>query len=191
MNKNLLELRKRIKSKKPYFVSQDINKRKRIRERWRKPRGWQSKMRLQRKGHRKCVKPGYGSPKDVYGLHSSGLEMLRINSEKELKDINPKTQGIIVAGAVGLKKRIELIKKAKEAGITILNIKNADLFLKNIEEERRKKKEEKAKEGEKKEKAEKKKKASKKKEQAPKKSEEERKEEEKKEKDKILTKKEM
>ena len=51
-----LELRKKIKAKKPNFVSQDTHKRKRIRPRWRKPRGWHSKIRLHKIGYRKMVR---------------------------------------------------------------------------------------------------------------------------------------
>ena len=138
------------------------------------------------------VTTGYGSPKAVYGLHLSGLEKANINSVSPIESINKETQGIIISSAVGTKKRIEIIKKAKEAGIKILNIKDPDEFLKKIEENIKKKKEEKAKKEKKKKAAEKKKKVAKKEkpELSEKLSEEEKKEAEKKEKDKLLTKQE-
>ena len=190
MTKELLQLRKRIKSKKPTFVRQDTHKRKRIRKRWQRPRGWQSKIRLNKRGYRKTVRPGYGSPKKVAGLHSSGLKIIRINSEAELKGIDPETQGIIIASSVGTKKKISIIKKTKDAGITILHIKYPDSYLKKVEENIKKKKEEKTKKEDKKKQAEKKKAAEKKPKLSEKLTEEEKKEEEKKEKDQLLTKKE-
>jgi len=194
MDKKLMELRKEIKRRKPYFISQDSYRRKRIRKRWRRPKGLHSKMRLQTKGHRKLVKPGYGSPRAVYGLHHSGLEIIRVSSEKCIREVNKEKQGIVVASAVGLRKKIELIKKAKVLGINILNIKDIDSFLKNAEEEIKKRKEGKdAKLKKKKEKESAKKTPAKKKEEklSEKLSEEDKKEIEKKEKDKILTKKEI
>lgn len=190
-----LKLRKKIKAKKPKFVGQDTHKRKRIRPRWKRPKGMQSKMRLHRRGYRKSVTPGYGSPKIVKGLDASGLKIVNINSLKELEGIDKASQGIIISGSLGNKKRVEIIKKAKETGIKILNIKDTDVYVKNIEDKFKKKKEEKAKKVKKKE--EKKKKAEKEKpkeekgELAEKVSEEEKKEAEKKERDKLLTKKEL
>ena len=43
--KKLLELRKKIKGKKPNFIRQDAHKHKRLARKWRKPKGIQSKMR--------------------------------------------------------------------------------------------------------------------------------------------------
>ena len=65
---NLLQLRKRIKAKKPNFVRQDSHKQKEVKKKWRKPKGMQSKMRLKKKGYRKSVSIGYGSPKKVNGF---------------------------------------------------------------------------------------------------------------------------
>jgi large subunit ribosomal protein L32e len=195
MNKKLLELRKRMKARKPEFIGQDSWKRKEIRKRWQKPRGYHSKLRRRLRGYRKLVTAGYGSPNEVYGLHPSGLEIIRVSSEKDLKNINKETQGALVSGAVGMKKRMGIVKKAKEAGIKILNVNDPDSFLKMVEEDIKKRKEKKAKESENKKTAEKKKPIAKKKEKeaelAEKLSEEDKKEAEKKEKDKLLTRKEI
>ena len=186
MTEKLLQLRKRIKAKKPDFVSQDTHKKIRIRKRWRKPRGWQSKIRLKKRGYRKMVMTGYGSPKLVYGVHSTGLKPIRISSESELKNIDAGTQGIILA-KIGAKKKLDIIKKAKELGLKILNI-DADAYIKSIEEKNAEKKEAKKKtEEEKKKQVEKKpKEKDKSKEEL---TEDEKKELEKKKAEKILTKK--
>lgn len=141
----LIELRKKVKSKMPRFTAQDIHKKKRIRKRWRRPRGLHSKMRLNKKGYRRGVAVGYGSPKAVKGLHKSGLGQNLVLSVKELDGLDQKTQGVIVSGKVGLKKKLDIIKKAKELGLTILNIKDADGYLKLVNEKIEKKKAEKAK----------------------------------------------
>ena len=140
-----LELRKKIKSKMPTFVAQDTHKKKRIRKRWRRPRGIQSKMRLSIKGYRRGVAVGYGSPKIVRGFHSSGLEQKLVKSAKDVEGVDPKKIGILISGTVGLKKKLEIIKKSKELGLTILNIKDVEGYLKKVNEIIEKKKAEKSK----------------------------------------------
>lgn len=186
MTKELLQVRKRIKAKKPTFVKQDTHKKKRIRPRWGKPRGWQSKIRLHKRGHRRSVTPGYGSPTQVKGLHPSGLEPIEVNTQGDLKQLDPEKQGIVISRSVGMRKKIILAEKAKEAGLKILNLKDPDSLVKKFQERIAKKKEAQTKKDKKKQ-AEKKTKESKKSEQL---SEEEKKKQEKLEKDKLLTKKE-
>ncbi len=185
----LLKLRKRAKAKKPNFVRQDSHKKAEIKKRWRRSKGLQSKMRLHKKGYRKSPSKGYRSPAVVRGLHPSGLVPVVVSSKKELENIDTKNQGAIISKSVGMKKRIELVNYTKEKGITILNIKDIDKFLADVDKKMKEKKEKK--EVKKKEK-EKKKEAKPKKEEklAEKLTEEERKEQEKKKQDKLLTKKE-
>lgn len=180
---DLLKSRKLIKKKKTDFIRQDFHKKIRLKAKWRKPRGLHSKMRLRKRGHRKKVEVGYKSPKEVRGLHSSGLKIKLVNSLKDIKDINKDKEGVIITKGVGLKKKIELIKKIIENRVTILNIKDPKAYLKDIEERLKKKKEEREKRKRVKEKKVKEKKE--KKEELAEKIE---KEEEKKEKDKLLTK---
>ena len=195
MNKvELLELRKQIKRKKPDFIRQCHTKKTRLTAKWRKPKGIHSKMREKRKGHRKSPSPGYGSPKKVKGLHVLGLKSVRIISNKDLGNIDANNEGIILSATLGLRKKIEIIKKAVEKKIKILNIKDPEQFLKSVEKQMKKKKETKeakTKEKEKKKKEKEKKITAKKKEKlAEKLTEEEKKEQEKKEQDKLLIKKE-
>ena len=137
----LLKLRKRAKAKKPNFIRQDAHKKAEISKKWRRPRGFQSKMRLHKRGYRKSPSQGYRSPAVVRGLDKSGLVPTIISSKKELENIDAKNQGAIIAKAVGLKKRVELVNYAKEKGITILNIKDFGKFLAKVEEKLKKKKE--------------------------------------------------
>jgi len=195
MNKEeLLELREKIKNKKPDFVRQEYKRRKTLAEKWRKPKGLQSKMRRKFKGRRKSPSTGYGSPKEIKGFDVSGLKQIYVNSINDLENVDAKEEGIILSTRIGLRKKIEIIKKATEKKIKILNIKNTEEFLKKVEEQRKKdkeKREEKTKEKEKKKKEKEKKVAEKKKEKLSEKlTEEEKKEKEKKEQDKLLTQKE-
>lgn len=197
MEKSRLELRKRMKRKKPDFVRQDSHKKGEIKPRWRRPRGMHSKMRLKKKGYRKMPNAGYRSPKDVRGLDISGLVPVFITSLKQLDAVAKDTQGIMISSSLGNKKRLGALKAAKEKGIKVLNIKNPDNCINKIEENMAKRKEKKKKKTEKK--AEKKEAKKEEKPKAEKKKEglkemvgeEEKKMKEKKEKDKALIKKEL
>ena len=187
MIENLLEIRKRIKDKKPDFIRQDNDRRMRIgrKAKWRKPKGIHSKIRHHFKGRRKMPSPGFKSPTKVRGLHDSGLKIVGILSADGIKGIKKESEGIIIAKSIGMKKRLEILKKAKELQIQVLNL-NVDEQIKKIEERLnlKKKTDVKAAKTSKEQKD-----TSKEREETPALTDEQRKILEKKEKDKILTKK--
>ncbi|MBT5022109.1 hypothetical protein HOK51_10760 [Candidatus Woesearchaeota archaeon] len=202
--KTLLEVRNSLKKKKPNFLRQDGHKKARLSKKWVKPRGLQSKMRLKRKGYRRCVSVGWRSPVLIRGLSRDGLNLVKVSTVAEVESLNPKEDKAIICGSVGRKKRLDLIKKAIERELLIHDYKDPKKFIEETELEIKKKKEEGTKkksdragkqEKDKKE-AEKKKKEEEekaKKESEDKKSDaesleanQEKKEEEKKEKDKVL-----
>jgi large subunit ribosomal protein L32e len=190
--KELLKIRKEIKRRKPTFVMQDAHKIKCLPKHWRKPRGIDSKIRLNLKGYNKRIQVGYGSPKAVEGCHPSGLMPIMVANVDDLSKLNKEKQGAVIVGSVGMKKRVDIIKKSKELGITLLNIKDNDKFLQAVTDKLKIRKEEKEKRNKKK--TEKKVKEEKKKEDklADKVlTEEEKSAAEKKEKDKLLTKKDI
>lgn len=129
----LLELRSKIKNKKPIFIRQDNPKRPKLGDNWRKPKGVHSKIRHHFKGRRKMPSPGWKSPAEVRGLHATGLEMIRVFSPEDINKIRKDTQGIIIPKAVGKRKRIGILKKAREMNIRVLNL-NIDQSIKKIED---------------------------------------------------------
>lgn len=117
--KKLVELRKIIKSKKPTFRRTDYATRiKRKKEGWRTPRGRHNKIRQMFDG----VLPGpaYGSPKAVRGAHATGMFEVMVNNVGELAGVD-KAKVVRIAGAVGNKKRIDIVREAKKRGIHVLN----------------------------------------------------------------------
>jgi len=191
---NLLETRNRMKKKKPNFATQDAHKHKRVKSNWRRPRGLQSKMRLAKRGHRKKVNIGYGSPSLVKGFLKNGMLPVNISNSAGLKDLDKEKHSVIIGRKVGIKKKITIAKECKKLGLNICNIPDIDAYLKSIETMMKEKKEarlEKLKQKEQK----KKKETSKKKEKSAAKAEpaaseekmpEEKEQAEKKEQDKIL-----
>jgi len=119
--KELLKLRESIDDKRPNFIRQESWRYKRISEKWRKPKGIDSKMRLSVKGWPKVVKVGYRGPRITRGLHPSGYRDVLVHNVDELKGLNPKKDAARLTSSLGAKKRAELIEKAKELGIKVLN----------------------------------------------------------------------
>ena len=180
----LLELRTKIKNKKPDFVRQDYEKRKRIKYVWRKPKGIHSKIRHHIRGKRKMPSPGYKSPVKVRHL-VSGLNPVIVSNISQIPQ--SKEFGIIVSSSVGIKKRVEILKKSNEFGISVLNIDSND-YIKKYEEALAKKKELKAQKTSKEAKEKPKAKGQKQQEKSQK-TEEQKQKEQKREKDKLLIKK--
>ena len=129
-----------LRKKKPRFIRRDYTKRKNLGEKWRRPKGIDNKLRLNIKGHGKKISQGYRSAKIIRGLNRSGLKEVLINSPKDLLKIK-ENQIPLISKTVGSKKRVEIIKKAKELNLSIQNIKDTNSFLKQIEEKIVKKKE--------------------------------------------------
>ncbi len=190
--KELLEVRKKLKAKKPKFLRQDAHKKGRVSNNWRKPKGLQSKMRLNKKGYRKSVTTGWKSPAAVRGMDKSGLIPIIINNIKDMLKLDKNIHGIIIAKKVGIKKREDIVLKAKEAGMKILNIDDPENYLKNIKENMKQRKDKKKKiekDKQKKKEEHKKDKEEEEKKEKEELNEEDTKKKEKQEKDKLLTKK--
>jgi len=146
--KKLLEERKRLKASKPTFVHGMFGKRKRIKSPWRDPRGTRNKVGLQNAGRRKVVKIGYKMSEAVRHLTPEGLKVAMVSNLREIEMIDPKKQAAMIRSSVGLKKRIDILKKAEEKKIKILNFRDPAKFIEEKltqrEEERKEKQKKKA-----------------------------------------------
>ncbi|MEM2878602.1 MAG: 50S ribosomal protein L32e [Candidatus Hadarchaeales archaeon] len=105
----------------PKFRRQEWFRYKRLGEKWRKPKGKDSKMRLRKKGKPPLVSAGYGTRKSERGLHPSGLEEVLVCSPDDVKTLDPKRQAARIASSTGWRKREKIIKAASELGIRVLN----------------------------------------------------------------------
>lgn len=122
MTEKLLKAKKESKAKKPDFQRADAHKKKRLGSGWRRPRGWQNKMRLHKKGYRRVVKTGYGTPNEIKNAElGKGLSIVPVSTEKELLALDPKKQAAELTN-VGRKKKELLIVKAKDKGIVLVNL---------------------------------------------------------------------
>lgn len=112
------------KRKKPLFLRVQwrrfsrLGARRRKKQKWRYPKGGDSKTRKRKKGYPTRPSIGWRNPKEVRGK-IDGKDFVRIENLKDLENLK-KGQAIIIA-SVGKKKREEIIKKANEIGLIILN----------------------------------------------------------------------
>jgi large subunit ribosomal protein L32e len=129
--KVLLEIRKKVKARKPTFLRTDSN-RKKYKNNWRKPRGLHNKRRLNVKGHQKNPSQGYRSPLEVRGLNRSGFELINVCNITELNGIKKETQMVEIATAVGIKNKVKILEECKLKGLQISNVKDIDKFITEV-----------------------------------------------------------
>ena len=105
----------------PRFVRQESWRLVRVKERWRRPRGKNSKMRLGKRGWPKIVKIGYKKSRKGRGLHPSGLEEIIVRRPADLETINAKTQIVKISHTVGERNRIAIMARAQALELTVAN----------------------------------------------------------------------
>jgi ribosomal protein L32E len=112
------------KRSKPKFLRTDWHKKIRLGKgvkknlKWHGAKGRQNKLRLGRKGRMQRPKVGWGAESAARGF-VDGMEVVRVENIKEVEAVS-KGQGVLVAN-VGAKKRAEILTKAKEMKLTVLN----------------------------------------------------------------------
>lgn len=120
----MVEEKKTATRKKPRFLRIGWHKMIKLgrgvkkNQKWHSAIGRQNKIRLQRKGRARRPKIGWGAEVETKNF-IEGMEAVRVENVKELESVK-KGQGIVIA-SVGMKKRKEIIAKANEMKVTILN----------------------------------------------------------------------
>jgi large subunit ribosomal protein L32e len=118
---SLLRSKIRKARKTPRFKRQELWAQAILKDTWRKPKGRHSKMRKQERGRGRLPKPGYGSPVAVKGLNKQGFREIRVFNPSQLEKLDKEKEAALVASAVGRKKRLEILKRAEELGVTVVN----------------------------------------------------------------------
>ena len=107
------------KKKKPKFTPMNLRTRKRVKDRWRKPRGVANKKRRKYAYAGPSPRVGYKNTEKARGLHPLGLEELLVRNLKELE--GAKDVLVRISGSVGAKKRAQIEEKAKKLGLRVVN----------------------------------------------------------------------
>ena len=113
--------------KQPKFRRQEWYRYYRLaRSGWRKPKGMQSKQRLNMKYRTPMVRVGYGKIAAVRGLHPSGFEDVLVNQPSDLDGLDPERQAIRIGASVGNRKRANIHDRADDLGLRVLNRRKID-----------------------------------------------------------------
>ena len=120
-----LKIRSIQKKKQPAFRRQEWFRYKRLSHSgWRKPKGYQSKQRLNMKYRSPMARIGFGKIAAVRGLHSSGFEEVLVHQIRDMDSLNPELQAIRIGSTVGNRKRIAIHARADDLGVRVLNRRN-------------------------------------------------------------------
>jgi large subunit ribosomal protein L32e len=131
---NALEQRQKMKARKPHFAKQDAHKRAKLTKAWRRPRGYQSKMRLGKRGYARTISAGWGSPRSVEGLARNGLRPVSVATLSQLTALDVKKECAVLVRTLGARRKEELLMKAKERKVIVLNAVNIDTTLAKLRE---------------------------------------------------------
>ncbi len=121
-----------VSRKKRTFVVRESKYQAGVKKRWRRPRGIHSPVRQRHKGKPALPHPGYGRAAAVRGLHPSGVKPVLISRVEELMALDPKSEGALISATLGTRKKIELLAKALEKKIMILNVKDVGQLLEKL-----------------------------------------------------------
>lgn len=121
-----VKLRDKISSERPNFSRSETHRFPRLGEKWRSSKGIRSKMRLKKRSRAAIVETGYRGPAAARGLRSNGKSEILVSNVKDLTKVNLESQVARIDAAVGKRKRLEIIDRAKELKIKIVNIRRSE-----------------------------------------------------------------
>jgi large subunit ribosomal protein L32e len=119
ITKELLDARAARKATKPNFVRQNAGHKIRVGTKYRKPKGYQSKMRLHKGYANPMPSPGYRAPAAVRGTNPEGLFPVLVGNVAQLEAVDTKTQCAVIISTVGAAKKITILNKAIELNVVV------------------------------------------------------------------------
>lgn len=130
---NVIDVINNSKSKK-VFKRHHSGKYMRVKESWRKPRGIDNRVRRKLKGAIQMPGKRYMKDPEIKYLNPQGFRevlVANVNDLEPLKNLNT-NYAAVIRHAVGARKRIEIVEKADEYGIVVMN---KDARIQKVEEE--------------------------------------------------------
>jgi large subunit ribosomal protein L32e len=109
------------KKNKPKFkvLNEGSPSRRRVKARWRKPRGTHNKKRMKMAWTGASPRIGYRNPPAIRGLHPGGSREVLVHNEGELEGLEDVL--VRIGSMVGARKREVLEKKADSMKLRVLN----------------------------------------------------------------------
>ncbi|NOZ76567.1 MAG: 50S ribosomal protein L32e [Euryarchaeota archaeon] len=103
------------------FIRREVSRYRKLSKAWRRPRGVTNKVRKRLSGKGRAPSIGYGTDRSRRGLHPSGLREVLVSNVKELEAIDPATTAARISGRVGKRKKEQILKRADELKLKVLN----------------------------------------------------------------------
>ncbi len=94
---------------------------KRVKNKWRKPHGIDSKQRQKLKAYGAIPDIGYRTPRAQRGLHPSGLRAVLVSNAGQLSALDPSKVCIRFSATLGKAKRAALEKIALDRKFKVVN----------------------------------------------------------------------
>ncbi|OCK78388.1 ribosomal protein L32e, partial [Lepidopterella palustris CBS 459.81] len=90
---------------------------------WRKPKGIDNRVRRRFKGQAAMPKIGYGSDRKTRHMMPSGHKAFLVSNTRDidLLIMYPNTWAAEISHSVSARKRIDIVKRAKELGVKVTN----------------------------------------------------------------------
>lgn len=105
----------------PSFQRMNVHSKKRVKDKWRKPRGIDSKQRQKLKAYGAIPDVGYRTAVIERYKRSNGLMEVLVSNEKQLVGIDAAKACIRFSATLGKQKREKFAKIAKEKKIKMVN----------------------------------------------------------------------
>lgn len=120
-----LKRRKVVKKYSRRFVRHQSNRFARVPESWRKPKGIDGRVRRRFKGPFRMPKIGYGSDNKTKHLLPNGFYKFTVSNVKDLELLlmHNRTYCAEIAHNVSRKKRIDIVNRAEELNVKVINAK--------------------------------------------------------------------
>lgn len=131
----LQKIRSLLSKKRPKFHRPESWRYKRVKEKWRRARGIDSRTRRKKRGWPVSPSIGYRSPVQVRYQSSAGKEEVLINSPLDLSLMDTSYQVGRIGASVGRKKKEKIITEAQLLNVHIVNPIVARVDLRDLEEE--------------------------------------------------------
>ncbi|MCK5039562.1 MAG: 50S ribosomal protein L32e [Candidatus Aenigmarchaeota archaeon] len=112
------QVAKRIK---PSFKRTDSWRKKGLKDTWRKPRGRHNKLRLGKFNKGPLVRVGYGNSKLDFGKNADSKYEVLVHNVSDVEKLNKAEDVVLISKSTGLKKKYQIVEKAKELGIGVVN----------------------------------------------------------------------
>ncbi|KAI9671423.1 MAG: 60S ribosomal protein L32 [Alyxoria varia] len=114
-----------VKKRRAHFNRHQSDRFKCVKPNWRKPKGIDNAVRRRFKGQAPMPNIGYGSNKKTRHMNPAGYKQFLVNNSRDLDLLlmHSKSWAAVISHSVSARKRVEMLAKAKQLGVKVINNK--------------------------------------------------------------------